>query len=556
MTRRCSISTRRSLVGTLGLSLLLTLFPDCSRGQAPLPLPERGPAPLLYVRFIAPTGTHVTVYQGTPPGHDYAAPLVVALRPGYLHRVRLSGLPGRPGVTLAPTLEVLGTLHLTAHLRPEDYPAPIVLTEQDIDRVLAGALVTKVVYLEHPDRAVAAATRPDQPLELELPPNRNLANEAWALGRPMLLVRLGQRDVGIDEMAAQSVAGTVLLPGERVLPPARVPPYLPWACVPVYDPLTGPRPPEEECLHDGGDAGLPAGIDAQGKLRGLDPSDSVAEYTDCHGQRHVACSNRVCICVPRFAVLRTELPPAGYVATVGPVAAQAVREQVQLRLEVPSRETHQNEQPSAMKGRLQASAAFVSQGVARLDRLEVLNAALIDIGPAALLDTKEVVRLTEVQRTQLARQLELARQLSTRKGTSAVEQVETTTVVGRVEGLAAVSSVAATRDLTLCCNEAPHLPEQPLHLCKWASAQSAQVGDVITFYLKYSNHGGQPITDIAVSDSLTARLEYVPGTARADRDAVFTTQQNEAGSVILRWEIGGRLLPGQHGVVSFQARVR
>jgi hypothetical protein len=33
-------------------------------------------------------------------------------------------------------------------------------------------------------------------------------------------------------------------------------------------------------------------------------------------------------------------------------------------------------------------------------------------------------------------------------------------------------------------------------------------------------------------------------------------QQNEAGSVILRWEINGRLPPGESGIISFQARVR
>ena len=84
----------------------------------------------------------------------------------------------------------------------------------------------------------------------------------------------------------------------------------------------------------------------------------------------------------------------------------------------------------------------------------------------------------------------------------------------------------------------------------------AQVGDVVTFFLKFSNHGGQPINNVAVSDSLTGRLEYIPGTARADRDTVFTTQTNEAGSAVLRWEVSGVLLPGESGVVSFQARVR
>src|SRR5689334_16518647 len=96
----------------LALVLVLAPRPDAARGQpAPPPLPECGPAPLLYVRFLAPPGTHVTFYQGAAPPRDYAAPVVVGLRPGYLHRVRLTGIPGRPGMMLAPTLEVRGTLH-------------------------------------------------------------------------------------------------------------------------------------------------------------------------------------------------------------------------------------------------------------------------------------------------------------------------------------------------------------------------------------------------------------------------------------------------------------
>jgi uncharacterized repeat protein (TIGR01451 family) len=130
-------------------------------------------------------------------------------------------------------------------------------------------------------------------------------------------------------------------------------------------------------------------------------------------------------------------------------------------------------------------------------------------------------------------------------------------VVGRVEaGPRIVQVEAETRDLTVCCNEVPCPPDKPLVLIKCADRQSAQVGDVVTFMLKYSNHGGRPITDVAVTDSLTTRLEYIPGSSQSDRPAVFTTQANEAGSLILRWEITGRLLPGSSGVVRFQARIR
>ena len=154
--------------------------------------------------------------------------------------------------------------------------------------------------------------------------------------------------------------------------------------------------------------------------------------------------------------------------------------------------------------------------------------------------------------------MEFALSLSQPIGVSGLEQVVGTAALARVEGKTdVVSSTLETRDFTICCNE-PHPCRRirPLLLTKCADRQSAQPGDVVTFFLRYSNHGGRPLTDVAVSDSLSARLEYVPGSAQADRDAVFTTEQNEAGSVILRWEVSGRLAPGDSGVLQFQAKVR
>jgi uncharacterized repeat protein (TIGR01451 family) len=268
---------------------------------------------------------------------------------------------------------------------------------------------------------------------------------------------------------------------------------LPWAHIRVYDPIHGPRPPEEECLHDGGDVGWPVGFDRNGQLQGLGPSDSVAEYTDDLGRRRLAISNRVCICVPRYGVMRTELPPAAYDVTIGVARTEKVQGQHALLAQVPVYLSQQVDQMLALQGKSRPSATDITLG---------------------------------------------------------------THVVGKVKGLDLVSAVAETGEVT-GLHAKPHVPPaKPLSLCKWTNAESARQGDVLTFYLKYVNSGGQPITDVAVSDSLTGRLEYVPGSAKSDRDAVFTTQVNEAGSVSLRWEIGGRLLPGQSGTVSFQARVR
>jgi uncharacterized repeat protein (TIGR01451 family) len=511
---------------------------------------------LLFARFTGPEGLKVTFYQGGLAGRTFTAPFQVGLRPGYIYRIKVSGFPNHPEVILFPTLEVRGTLMLSPHLKAADYPAPVSFGGDDLTEVLSGAVLTKVLLLEHPDRALPTATLPDRPVELRATPDQDPLKVAREHGRPVLIMRVGMRDFNPEEIARQAVPGTVLLPGDKFLGSPGCRPWVPWECFPVYDPILGPRPPEDECLHDGGDAGLPAGIDREGRLRGLDQADTVAEYSDCHGRRRLAVSNRVCLCVPRYLVIRSETFLAGFETLVGPAAAHKVQGQVLLRLEQPSGHIEQANRPAALRGQKRLSGANNVQQVGRLVHLEVLQGYLIETGPGEVLGTRLLLQLTEEKRTALKKQVELALQLSQPFRLAGVEQVQGPAVVGRVRGVNVFAQVQEVRDITVCCNEKPLPPAKPLVLCKWADRQCAKVGDVVTFFLKYSNYGGQPITDVAISDSLTGRLEYVPGSAKADRDAVFTVQDNEAGSVILRWEIGGPLLPGQHGVVSFKARVR
>jgi uncharacterized repeat protein (TIGR01451 family) len=247
-------------------------------------------------------------------------------------------------------------------------------------------------------------------------------------------------------------------------------------------------------MHDGGDIGVPVGLDAAGRLHGLDPSDTVAEYTDNHGQKHLAISNRVCLCVPRFAILTVPLAPAAHELKIGPAQSEAVWQQVPLQAKQKGIEVRQSQQLTALVSRERASGMIAEVGTV----------------PVAQIQGRAVV----------------------------IGSVHEQTIVGTL------------------VKKIPEAPERPLVLCKTMDKQAVQIGEIVTFFLKYTNTGGQPITGIVVSDSLTARLEYVPASAKSDRGTVFTMQDNVAGSVILRWEVAGRLLPGESGVVSFQARVR
>jgi uncharacterized repeat protein (TIGR01451 family) len=449
----------------------------------------------MYVRVSGPPGLRVTFYRGGRTGQTFAAPFTVGLRPGYLYRVEVSGIPDRPGLRLYPTLEVLGSVLMPHGQRGAEHGAPLTFNAEDFTAVASGALVTRVITVERPETAVPEATRPDRPLEFNVPPGQDPLKTALQFGRPLLVFRMGQRQLSAEELACTGIPGTVLLPGERVLPPPRDPPCVPWTCAPLSDPRLGPYPPSEEiCFHDGGDVGLPAGYDRNGQLRGLDPSDTIAEYADSHGRKKITCSNRICLCVPRFVVTRGETVPAGQLALLGPRNAFATQAQTALETQVGPLQERQREQPGLLTSRVRPSVNLATLGAV---------------------------------------------------------------VIGQVEGTTVVSAVRETGQVTGSCPPPqPVSLDKPLKLIKWPDRCAAQVGDIVTFFLKYTNHGGRPITNVAVSDSLTARLEYVPGTARSDRDAVFTTQPNEAGSLILRWEVNGTLQPGESGVVSFQVRVR
>jgi uncharacterized repeat protein (TIGR01451 family) len=465
------------------VALLAVALPvPMAHAQYPPPHPFPPPVePLMYVRFAGPAGVRVTFYRGQPNGETFTVPFTAGFRPGYVYRMRMSNLPDQPeGFSLYPSLEVRSVFQLPPGQRAVNFPAPIVLTD-DVERVLAGALVTRVVSLEDPERALPVVTKPDRPLEIQVPPGRDPLQVALERAQPFMIFRIGQREFSPEEIAHQTVPGTVLLPGDRFLPAPQLPPCLPWSCLPLA------------FVKDGGDVGLRAGVDAGGNLVGVDPTDTVARYTDSCGRPHVAVSNRVCLLVPRFIHIRGEIAPVGQVALLGPGRTIAVVAQNTLLTKVPPLLSEQILQP----------VGIVTK--------EQLSLAMNRYGPQ---------------------------------------------VVGRVEGSTTFITARETNTVSAACKPEPCEPDVPLKIIKWPDLCTAQIGEIVTFHVKYINLGGRPINDVLVSDSLSPRLEYIPGSAKADRDMTFTTQPNETGSVILRWQLNGPLPPRSFGVVSFQARIR
>ncbi|HET6575252.1 MAG TPA: hypothetical protein VFG68_16720 [Fimbriiglobus sp.] len=458
------------------------------------PCPPLGPpAPVLAAQVIAPEGVKVSVRPDAPDAKRYAVPTTFGFRPGYVYRLELTDLPGYPGQALYPVLEVRGSLVPRANMKYMDYPAPVFIDRDDIAKALAGALVTKAIYLEDPAKAVPVPTRPGEPIEFTDLTEDAAIKAAEENGRLVAVLRFGDRKPEADELAKFVIPGTVLLPGEEHLPAPAVPPVFRWCGIPLYDPIAGLRYPSEECFTDGGDTGPRLGIGPLGRLGGLNPTDVALEYT-LNGKRRVKTSNPVCVCVPRFVIRRVDVGLGGLRVVAGP-----------------------------------DSVVQTAGGVVAVSRVPV-GAVAARVKPIGFVSRLRSAILVNVEG------------VHTFIGMSAPEIVASASGVRVVSTAVGPEEVTNINDLTVTKEVEPAGP--------------VQIGDEVTFTIRYRNGTRSPVSEMVLSDSLSGRLEYVPGSSQSDRPANVTTVPNEAGSVVVRFDIPGPVPPGQSGTVKFKARVR
>src|SRR5439155_13984602 len=107
------------------------------------------------VSFVGRCGVKSSCSDTTPDGstgfaqNHIDAPGRYNFIQGAIYRLKLTDLPGRPGVELYPTLEVV-----PSNLKTDTFLAhsavPVSFTNEDLDQVAAGNFLVKVVYLPDP----------------------------------------------------------------------------------------------------------------------------------------------------------------------------------------------------------------------------------------------------------------------------------------------------------------------------------------------------------------------------------------------------------------------
>lgn len=479
----------------------------------------------------------------------------ILLRPGYAHTFAVVTPEGNRQCV---TLEVHESLRLPPITKIEDHPAPLAIHPEDLISPSRPRLITKGICLlsnpaDNPEVKDAVADS-----EVILPPGANLGKEAALRGRLIGVIRSGNRSMSDLEIAQTAIPGTALLPGQTSLCPPVMPPYIiPSLHEAGPDPIAGPGDLMEEIVRDGGDRGQRAGIDAQGKIAGIDPEDSLASFTDSKGRRHVIHSNRVCIIAPRFQSLIQSDPLDKFEGSKGLAMDVGRLNQGKIAMSQLAGKTATREQPGDVKGRLSPSASVAKEGIIKIGKITILEGQEGLRMPVAAEGRLMPGRVAQESGLKLTANGEKTRYVQGAVGLSGtVSSSSVSALLADQPGTDAVSSSFSVRETSVDSLCAEQSSTGPLELRKCCDKMAARPGDILTFTLRFTNTSGHPLKDIGLVDALNQRLEYVEGTSQCSRDAIFLQQTGQDGTVELRWEIQGVLQPGDQAVVQFRTKVK
>lgn len=147
------------------------------------------------IRFLGPDGMHV----GWQIPNGYAEnQLVTPARynfvQGSTYRLKLSGIPGREGVVLYPTLQVYPS-HPNTDAYLSHNSVPMELSQEDLDQIESNNFVTKVIYLPDARFQELAIANVETLVSTRLDPGVDPIQEADKRGTIMAVMRIGNMDL-------------------------------------------------------------------------------------------------------------------------------------------------------------------------------------------------------------------------------------------------------------------------------------------------------------------------------------------------------------------------
>jgi len=298
----------------------------------------------------------------------------------------------------------------------------------------------------------------------------------------------------------------------------------------------------QEYIFDGGDHDPKVRLREDLSQAGLDAEDTVIQYETADGKTNVQAGCRVAIYAPRFASVRKRQSTQE--------RDFALRAQATLRPDGPGVFRDQLPPVNVSKPVKSSNSDNVRVVEAFRDRSRVMPSEriipMVTISDAFKpFEDLSVIRNGDLRSTDLAR---LAKSTAAARSWTNVDELNVL-----IDGQEAIDVTGSKKAADVTIYE---FKGARIRLCKVASDQMANPGDVISFTIRFDNVGEQPLKNLVVTDSLAPRLEYVDKSQQASVAADFSIVPNSVGSSVLRWELENGLKPGDGGLVRFSCRVR
>lgn len=194
------------------------------------------------VEITGPPGARISLARQGRFGESQAAPVLAGFLIGPVYRLKVTQIPRHEGREIFPTIELVNRLYPPPG-RANHFPVPIQLTQQELELALAGRFVTRVIYLEDPQRALGIPDEPGQQRYFEVGTHEDPLRVADRLGRPMAILRIGSR-----------------IPDEATSSPGRVSASPPYQVLVHPGPLPEPGTGLEESAFQGASNGRQARV--------------------------------------------------------------------------------------------------------------------------------------------------------------------------------------------------------------------------------------------------------------------------------------------------------
>jgi hypothetical protein len=144
------------------------------------------------VEIKGPAGLQVAVAVDGDFTQLEPAPSRFGLLIAPVYRFRVTNIPNQEGLEVFPTVELIDRTYPPCG-QALQFPIPIDLTEEDLNLALAGKFVTKVIYVEDPQKALPVVENRNTGRWYDAGPTANPLLVADQQGRPVAILRMGGR---------------------------------------------------------------------------------------------------------------------------------------------------------------------------------------------------------------------------------------------------------------------------------------------------------------------------------------------------------------------------